>query len=196
MNRLKSLAIAVAALLSLTACVTSSSSQTNWAAETPPPAPVKFHWSHDYACADSNLVGAKQNPVSLAAVAYDCVRKNQFEEAAYPFMLGMLYGDYDKKRVADGSKHEVVDKAYRDRFTRLDKATSDAFSSYLGEAFKKGDKGGNRSMQRLCAYITAVGAPDYAPYYMTRNTNDDSWRVKGFDKDTAWRSVLKSADCL
>lgn len=161
---------------------------------------VKKHWAEG-SLALTQTVGciplaqAKNTftPPDLYKGVEECVAQDNYDLAVRLFVLAGIYSWFDADRITDKTAAEARTVLITNAFATMSQDKKSKFSKALERLTKKPDPG---LVEKLCAEVQKVGAPDYYPSYMilhgikafTGNPHEEAL-IKGFDASSAWKNL-------
>lgn len=129
-------------------------------------------------------------PPELSKASVACIDSAKYIEGLELNMLAGVYGRFDAFRVEDKGAHKAAQTVLVKDFAALPDWKKKEFRKY-SNTFKN-----TRSpeFKDLCERIKAIGAPDYSPDYMLRQSKPDAKGerklVANFDAAKAWDTAL------
>lgn len=143
-------------------------------------------------CVTLKEVTTSHTPADIYAGLENCLKSEDYENAAHLFAIAGVYGIYDTKRVKDRSAHQALSVLRMRVLSALTEEQKDAFFSVLKEQLA----GGSDNLYEICEKINQKGHPTYFPKYMIQHgmgafTNDqDEPLVADFDAEKAFQEAL------
>jgi hypothetical protein len=139
---------------------------------------------HDIGCITASQVTNQYTPVDLLKGYAQCVKHNNFNDAAFLHELAFIYYDFDKARVENETDAAQAIEALfvlREQLrNQEDPEKNEAFSRFYRYRNENDQQQGV-----VCRAIKQIGMPSYYPRYMTAENGLRS----DFDADSSWKKV-------
>lgn len=145
-------------------------------------------------CAKSTRLVNTNTPVDLYRGLVVCIKDENYEDGAFLFALGGVYGRFDTFRVADRTAHQAMTVMKMGVLGGLDEARKEKFSAAVQKLVGTPD-----GLRATCTEIRRIGVPAYHPAYMINHGIKafsggvgKNGLVEDFDAKAAWEKALDS----
>ncbi len=146
-------------------------------------------------CKSLGDVTAADTPERLFPAARGCFDAGEIERALSLDWVALLLSEFDVRRTVDESAHATPASMRAQSYYGLSEvALIEAVHAESTETLPTLNV-------TVCAFLTSLGSPTYAPTYMTQRgirafqTQGRSGIVPNFDASTEWDALLKEAGC-
>ncbi len=141
-------------------------------------------------------VSPDDTPETLFPAARGCFDAREVERALSLDQVALILSEFDTRRTIDKSAHTTPlylrEQAYfgLTQHAILEQLESEASGTLPTLAVS------------LCAFLSAMGPPSYAPHYMTKHgirafqTEGRDGLIPGFDSDAQWEGLLGEVGCV
>jgi len=148
---------------------------------------------HPLACVPLTQVKNTDTPADIFKGLSECIKQNNYDDAADLFAIAGAYGQFDAQRVTDKTAGQAKTVLVMEAFTDVLEDKKAQFAKV--QALRMTDP---KTLNTICANIKQIGHPNYFPDYMILHgmrafTGENPYQnalEKNFDEAKVWGEVL------